>query len=133
MTQNSKVKLTKWARSAECLWLFLDYDGTLEEFAPTPFDISPNPKIVHTLEKLTARTNTCVTVLSGPNLDHLRQLVPVRGVFLAGSYGIEILTPQHETIYRLKFEEIRPLVERVKPYWAELICGKRGFFLEDKG
>jgi trehalose 6-phosphate phosphatase len=129
----SKSDLTTWARSAACLWLFLDYDGTLEEFAPSPFDIYPNPEIIQILEKLAARSNIRITVLSGRSLEHIRQLVPVRGIFLAGSYGIELLTPAQETIHRLKFEAIRPLLEEIKPGWAELIRGKRGFFLEDKG
>lgn len=133
MTRYSKAELTRWARNAECLWLFLDYDGTLEEFAPTPYDVHPNPEVIRILEKLVARPNTRVTVLSGRTLEQIRQLIPVPGVFLAGSYGIEILTPERETVHRLKFEMIRPFLDGIKPGWSELIRGKRGFFLEDKG
>lgn len=133
MTLYSKAELTTWARNTECLWLFLDYDGTLEEFAATPYDVHPNPEVIRILEKLVARPNTRVTILSGRNLEQIRQLIPVQGVFLAGSYGIEILTPERETIHRLKFEMIRPFLDGIKPGWLELIRGKRGFFLEDKG
>ncbi len=133
MRPHKKAELTTWVKVAEYLWLFLDYDGTLEEFAPTPYDVNPNPEIIRILKKLVARPNTRVTILSGRNLAQIRQLIPVPGIFLAGSYGIEILTPKHETIHRLSFEQIRPYLEVIKPTWAELIRGKRGFFLEDKG
>lgn len=133
MTLYSKPELTAWAKTAESLWLFLDYDGTLDEFAPTPFDVSPNQEIIDILESLVSNPNIRVTLLSGRNLEQLRQLVPVQGVFLAGSYGIEILTPERETIHRANLEEIRPLLEGIKPSWTMLTRGKRGFFLEDKG
>lgn len=133
MTPYSKAELTAWAKHAEHLWLFLDYDGTLEEFAPSPFDVSPNQEIIHILESLVSKPHIRVTLLSGRNLEQLRQLVPVPGVFLAGSYGIEILTPERETIHRVNLEEIRPLLEGIKPSWTMLTRGKRGFFLEDKG
>jgi trehalose-phosphatase len=133
MTLYNKAELTAWTQTAECIWLFLDYDGTLEEFAPSPFDVHPNPEIIQVLESLSVTPALRITILSGRNLEHLRQLVPVHGIFLAGSYGVELLTPERETIYRVKFSEFRPHLEDIKPHWHELIRGRQGFFLEDKG
>ena len=129
----TKEDLTEWALNAKRLWLFLDYDGTLDEFAPTPYDIRPNPEIIRVLEKLTSKPSVRVSVISGRSLEYVRQLVPISGIYLAGSYGIEVFTLEQETIHRLKFEAIRPLLESIKPQWAQLIRGRRGFFLEDKG
>lgn len=129
----SKAQLTEWALGSERLWLFLDYDGTLADFAATPFDVEPNKKVIRLLEQLVHRPKYRVTILSGRRLKHIRQLLPIPGLFLAGTYGIEVLTPSGKTIDRADFFTLRPILETIKPHWAQLIRGRDGFLLEDKG
>lgn len=133
MKFESKTELTQWALDAQQLWLFLDYDGTLADFAPTPDYIFPNPEIVRLLERLTHKPNIRMTILSGRRLEHVRSLVPISGVFLGGTYGIEMMTPARETIQRLEYDAIRPALEAIKQEWARIIGEREGFFLEDKG
>ncbi len=133
MKPETKAQLLEWARQAQHLWLFLDYDGTLADFAPTPEHIEPSPGAIRLLERLVNRPNSRVTILSGRRLDHIRQLLPVPGLFLAGTYGLELQTPSGETIRRLGYNAIRPALETLKPQWAQAIHGREGFFLEDKG
>jgi trehalose 6-phosphate phosphatase len=59
--------------------------------------------------------------------------VPISGIWLAGSYGLEMIDPQGNEIHLLEFDALRPSLEIIKPVWQELIKGKRGFYLEDKG
>jgi trehalose 6-phosphate phosphatase len=59
--------------------------------------------------------------------------MPVPGILLAGTYGIEWRMPDGERIDRLEFNAIRPTLDALKPQWAELLAGREGFFLEDKG
>ena len=132
MKPGSKAELTEWANRSQPLWLFLDYDGTLAEFAPTPEHIEPNPRIIRLLERLADRPATRVTILSGRRLAHIRQLLPVTGILLAGTYGIELLAESGETINLIQPQDVRPVLEAIKPAWAELIQGRSGFFLEDK-
>lgn len=132
MKFENRAELTQWAREARQLWLFLDYDGTLSDFALSPDDLQPNPEIIKLLERLAQRPDTRVTILSGRRLGHVRQLLPVAGLFLAGTYGIELLEETGQTIYRVEYEEIRPALEAIKPQWAQLIHERPGFFLEDK-
>lgn len=133
MKFNSQPELTSWALSAKHLWLFLDYDGTLADFAPTPDYIEPNPRIISLLEGLRRKPGIRVTILSGRRLQHVRALLPIEGIFLAGSYGIEMLTPDGDTIYRVEYRRIRPALETVKQEWQQIIAHRQGFFLEDKG
>ena len=133
MKFESKVQLIEWALAAEHLWLFLDYDGTLAGFAPTPDHIEPNPEIISMLEQLSHKLNIRITILSGRRLDHVRLLVPLSGIFLTGTYGIELLTPTGDIIQRVEYDAIRPVLETIKPQWAQIISGRTGFFLEDKG
>lgn len=133
MRFETKAELTQWALEAQHLWLFLDYDGTLADFAPTPDYIYPNPEIITLVERLTRKSNIRATILSGRRLQHVRSLLPISGIFLAGTYGIELLTPAGETIQRVPYDVIRPSLETIKPQWAQIIGERVGFFLEDKG
>ncbi len=127
------AELTKWALQSRRLWLFLDYDGTLADFAPTPDEVEPNPEIIGLLERLSHESTIRVTILSGRRLEHTQHLLPVPGIFLAGTYGIELMTPSGENIQRVEFAAIRPVLEKIKPQWAQIISERKGFFLEDKG
>lgn len=114
------------------IWLFLDYDGTLAGFAPTPDHVEPESEVLELLEELVARPDIRVTVISGRRLSHVRSLLPVEGVMLAGTYGIELQTPSGRQIDRLDFDAVRPILDRIKPQWSSQISEKRGFYLEDK-
>ncbi len=119
--------------SAPRLWLFLDYDGTLAEFAPTPEHPIAAPEVVEILRALAAAPNTRVAVVSGRRLDHVQTFVPVAGILLAGTYGIELQLPDGTRVDRVAYQTVRPRLETLKPGWANLIAGRTGFFLEDKG
>jgi trehalose-phosphatase len=119
--------------AAERVRLFLDYDGTLADFAPTPEHVDPVPEVVDLLARLAGHPRFQVAVVSGRRLSHVERLVPVKGVLLAGTYGVELRLPDGERVDRVAYEAIRPPLETIKPQWAALISGREGFFLEDKG
>jgi len=118
---------------AERLWLFLDYDGTLADFAPTPDHVVPQVEVVTLLDDLVRHPLVRVAVVSGRRLDYVEKLAPIPGALLAGTYGVELRLPDGERVERLAHEDVRPTLESVKPRWAALIARQDGFFLEDKG
>lgn len=126
-------EIERRAVEAERLWLFLDYDGTLADFAPTPEHVDPDPDLVALIARLARHPRIRVAVVSGRRLRHVQKLIPVPGVLLAGTYGIELQTPEGERIDRLDYDRLRPALDRLKPKWATLIDEREGFFLEDKG
>jgi len=115
------------------VWFFLDYDGTLADFAPTPEHVNPDPELVDLLARLARHPRFQVSVVSGRRLSHLEKLVPLEGVLLAGTYGVELRLSDGKRVDRVSYESVRPSLEAVKPRWAALIDGREGFFLEDKG
>lgn len=117
----------------ERLWLFLDYDGTLAELAPTPDHIESDPELIELLDRLAQNRYIRVTVVSGRRLVHVQELLPVSGILLAGTYGVELRTAAGERKDRIDYQDIRPALESLKPRWSELIAEREGFFLEDKG
>ena len=118
--------------AAERLWLFLDYDGTLADFAPTPDDILPDAELIDLLTALARTPRLRVAVVSGRRLAHIQQLVPVPGILLAGTYGIEVQLADGTPANRLPLGEVRPTIAAVKQLWRAELAGHGGFFLEDK-
>jgi len=118
---------------ADKLRLFLDYDGTLADFAPTPDEIIPDPEVIEILTGLKNNPQIQPAVLSGRRLEHVIRLVPIDSILLAGTYGIEMRLPGGARLDRLDFTEIRPVLEELKPKWDNIIAPYKGFYLEDKG
>ncbi len=118
---------------ADRLWLFLDYDGTLADFAPTPDQVVPNPEVIDLLRRWSQLMHVWLAVISGRQLSHVQRLIPVSGLVLAGTYGIELQLPDGMVIHRAEYATVRPVLERLKVQWQALVAGQNGFFIEDKG
>ena len=118
---------------ADRLWLFLDYDGTLAEFAPTPDQVEPNPEVIDLLRRWSHLEHVQVAVISGRPLAHVQRLIPGFLLVLAGTYGIELQLPDGTIVYRAKYSAVRPALEQLKTRWQALVAGQNGFFIEDKG
>jgi trehalose-phosphatase len=126
-------QIARHLQNGSPIWLFLDYDGTLSDFAPNPDIIEPKPEVIECIQQLAAHPLIRVSIVSGRRLKHVKDLVPVSGILLAGTYGIEILTPEEKNVFREDYETIRPVLEWLKPRWEALITKHNGFYLEDKG
>ena len=117
----------------ERLWLFLDYDGTLVDFTRTPDILKPDPDVIQLVQRLAEKSRLRVAIVSGRCMPDLLTLLPVKGIFIASTYGIELQTPQGERILRENYALVRPYLDRLKPLWEEIIAGRKGYYLEDKG
>jgi trehalose 6-phosphate phosphatase len=113
--------------------LYLDYDGTLAVFAPTPDDVLPDERVIGLISQLADSPNVRVSIISGRRLGHIRNLLPINGILLAGTYGVEMQLPNGEEVHRISYDAIRPTLDALKPRWGELIEDRDGFYLEDKG
>lgn len=115
------------------LLLITDYDGTLVPIAPTPGEAAPPAELIKLLRKLCGLHDVRAAVVSGRPLARLEEWLPVQSLYLAGTHGAEIKEPGGERVELVNRaavqEELAPLVRRAR----ELIRGKEGFLLEDKG
>ncbi len=125
--------LTQIMADAPAIRLFLDYDGTLAEFAPSPDTILQDPEVIALLERLVQAEGILPAVISGRRLAHIRKLLPVPGLLMGGTYGIEMQLPDEQYRAEVPFEQVRPTLERLLPLWGALIADREGFYLEDKG
>ncbi len=85
------------------------------------------------LEDLIALPGLHTAVVSGRKLAHLRKLLPVKGLLIAGTYGIEILWPDGSVETQADPDTVSPVLSALKPAWQVLIDHETGFYLEDKG
>jgi len=132
-SKNNPDTLLEQLIKVERVWMFMDYDGTLADFSPTPDVIKPDARLIDMLTDLERRPGIRVVILSGRKLDHLHELLPIHGIGLAGTYGVEWLTPDEKRIDRVEKNSIRPTLDEIKSDWEEEIRGEDSFFLEDKG
>ncbi len=117
---------------ADRVWLFLDYDGTLADFAPTPAIVTPQPDVIDLIRRLVSLPRVSLAVISGRALPQVQQLIPVADVLLAGTYGVELKLPSGEIIHRADYNALRPALEKLKIHWQQLVEARTGFFVEDK-
>ena len=119
--------------SAQRIWLFLDYDGTLADFAPNPDIIIQDRELIQLLKQLSSYSKMRLSIISGRRLNHILKLIPIDNIDHAGSYGIEIRLRNGKSINRMDLSILRPIIDRIKPLWSGLIEDQNGYYLEDKG
>jgi trehalose 6-phosphate phosphatase len=130
----NKPSASQQLNLAARLWLFLDYDGTLAEFAPAPDYIEVNQELVRLVTDLARRPEIRLAVVTGRSLKAIRELLPViTGVLSAGTYGVDLVDFEGLELSRLDISATRPVLESLKPRMEALIAGRQGFYLEDKG
>jgi len=119
--------------AANTVRLFLDYDGTLADFAPNPGVIQPDSELIDLANRLVRSNKFLPAVISGRQLEDMRALLPVKGMLLAGTYGAEMQLPDGCQVRAVDFACLRPILEDLIPLWFDLVSGRQGYYLEDKG
>lgn len=77
--------------------LFLDFDGTLTEIAARPDAVQVAAALPATLLRLAARLEGRLAIVSGRALDQIDAFLPVAGLAVAGSHGMEMRWPDGTT------------------------------------
>lgn len=109
--------------------LFVDFDGTLVELAPTPTDIRVSDKLPGLLSGLADRLGGAVALVSGRSLADLTPLVaPFRGA-MVGQHGNEIRYADG----RLARGSGDGVVDAARAALAPLAARSPGIMVEDKG
>lgn len=70
--------------------LFLDFDGTLVDIAPTPDGVAVDPALRSTLDRLSQTLEGRVALISGRAAGYLRDLFAPDAPTVAGSHGVEL-------------------------------------------
>ncbi len=122
-------KVTDAARGHEVAF-FLDYDGTLSPIVDHPEDAALAPGTKELLDELSRRRR--VALVSGRDLDDLRDRVGLDGLYYAGSHGFCAAGPGG---WREEYGEARrflPVLDRAEEALERLLHSIRGVQVERK-
>lgn len=108
--------------------MFLDYDGTLTPIVARPEDALLGDDARAVLERLASRCT--VGIISGRDLEDVRALVGVDGLWYGGSHGLDLRSPageahvpagaaEVEPVIRTVADELGPVVSEVPGAWVE--------------
>ncbi len=115
----------------KCVFLFLDYDGTVAPIAPTPKKAIISVETKKLLKTLSESSRCKLAIISGRALKDLKKMVSLKNIFYAGNHGVEIEGP------KLRFEHPMPygyklMLRRISNDLHLKLSKIRGIVIEDK-
>jgi trehalose 6-phosphate phosphatase len=108
--------------------IFLDFDGTISEIAPTPEGAVLHPGAAAVLHRLARKYPLCV--ISGRRVEQLAGLVQIPHTFYVGVHGMEWMEegPRADPLV----EPYLPALREARSLLEERLGGRGGIRLEDK-
>lgn len=111
--------------------IFLDFDGTLAPIASTPSRACLRAQTRNTLLKLNSQRNIRLAIISGRDLDDIRNMVAIPDTIYAGNHGHRISGPGFEWLHSF------PAIwhKKLKKLHQELSAGLngiQGIYIESK-
>lgn len=108
--------------------LFLDFDGTLVDLADRPDSVAVSERLRALLMRLAERLEARVALISGRSAAHIRELIGLPALTVAGSHGLELNFADGRTIAAARPEgltAVRPVLDELAGRWP-------GVLVEDK-
>ncbi|CAH1983948.1 unnamed protein product [Acanthoscelides obtectus] len=124
--------LAKYIGNTHKLALLLDYDGTLAPIAPHP-DLAIIPaETKNVLQRLSNLSDCYIAIVSGRNVNNVKQMVDIEGITYAGNHGLEILHPDGTKFVHPMPTEFHDKVGELMRQLQEKVC-RDGAWVENKG
>jgi trehalose 6-phosphate phosphatase len=110
--------------------LFLDVDGTLLEFGPTPDAVHVDAALLQLLQRIAAVCHGAVALISGRSLQQLDTLFPARDWPVAGLHGAE----RRDALGRVhRHSAHQPIPAVIRDALGRIAARHPGSILEEKG
>jgi trehalose 6-phosphate phosphatase len=111
--------------------LMCDFDGTLTPIQGNPGKCILLPDIRDQLEMIAHTGNSHVAILSGRSLSDIQKRVPIKGIYHAGSHGLEISGP-HIRYVHPGAVAAKVIIDKVRHRLEEEIGNVEGVLIEKK-
>lgn len=110
----------------------LDVDGTLAPIAPRPDDAAVPPETKRLLAALATHPGVTVAFVSGRAAADVERLAGVRGAWVVGNHGFEILRPDGTPMTDASLGTAREAIAAALRDIADAILAMPGVLIEDK-
>ena len=118
------------ARGAGQLALLVDFDGTLAPIQRRPHQVRLPASVRSELVNI-ARSGAVVGVVSGRELDDIRRMVGVEGIWYAGAHGLFLQDPGNRSIVLVNLSQRRRMAQVRRALESDL-RSVPGIWIEDK-
>jgi trehalose 6-phosphate phosphatase len=126
---NAPQTLSSPPTDVRAMALFLDMDGVLASFAPTPDLVMPDPRRTAVLRRLGPVLGGRLAIISGRTLSEIDRITEAASPAASGVHGLEIRSRRGEVRTRPPAPAIRDAVAAFRTF-AE---ANPGVIVEDKG
>ncbi len=115
-----------------CIFVFLDYDGTLSPIVEAPDKAVISNESKEILRKLSKKEGCKLAIISGRSLTDIKERVGIKEIIYSGNHGLEVESPKIK--YRPEISpESRKDLDKIRSELKEKLKGIKGVILEDKG
>ncbi|KAJ8919101.1 hypothetical protein NQ315_012086 [Exocentrus adspersus] len=129
---NYEEYLTNYIGSSSELAVLLDYDGTLTPIVAHP-DLAKIPEETKSvLQRLSKINGVFLAIISGRNVNNVKEMVGIGNITYAGNHGLEVLYPDGNLyIHQLPTEFDQAVTNLIKKLEEKVV--KNGAWIENKG
>lgn len=111
--------------------IFLDYDGTLTKIAKRPTQAYLSKEVKRMLQKLAAKPQCQLVIVSGRSLLNIKKLVGINGIIYAGNHGLEF--GDLRTTFTIPLSaRYKTKLRQVKKALTVKLAAVKGVIIEDK-
>ena len=110
----------------------LDVDGTLAPIAPRPDDAAVPPETKRLLAALATRPGVTIAFVSGRAAADVERLAGVRGAWIVGNHGFEILRPDGTPLTEASLGTARDAIAAALREITDAVASMPGVLIEDK-
>lgn len=110
--------------------LFLDYDGTLTPIVPRPDDAILSDAMRATIQRLAGLCQ--IAIISGRDLNDVRDRVGINGIWYAGSHGFDIAGPAGEHSEYQEGRDYLPVLDAAEQTLRDKLMTISGCLVERK-
>jgi len=128
---NHTEKILARLKTANLIFFFLDYDGTLTPIVSHPEKAILPEETRALLLALKKNPKFLLAIVSGRSLKDIRKLVGLKGVYYVGNHGLEVFAPKRG-IKKLVPEEVVPELGRIRDRLNSQLKDVDGVLIEDK-
>ncbi|XP_018577974.1 probable trehalose-phosphate phosphatase 1 [Anoplophora glabripennis] len=132
MCDNYEEYLTTYIEDSSKLALLLDYDGTLTPIVAHPDLATIPPQTKSVLHSLSLMSGIFVAIISGRNVNNVKEMVGIDNITYAGNHGLEVLYPNGTRyVHQLPTEFNRQVNELIQKLENSVV--RDGAWIENKG